>query len=454
MLHFKSLLARRKPALSVIISIILISIIVSFSMGVALMVVDNIRRAADASRSKEANYAAESALEVALLRNKQLKDGNKEIGAKVESTNIGRQDQTATNGDDSILSKINANYKIDGTSASLPIKTVQGKYIIPAPFTGNVPWTGEGSKLEGGCDPARVPYEVDVAKDASGEFKYGKYKIDAQNGEVVEENAETNLINHPCNWNKIKVGERVSVPLYTIGVNGNQEKITDFILKVRTPCFDSRNEYCQNTDRAVLNCFDKGEEGVRCSDNDKGFTLNKKGEVILTWQVDAQNNGQLLSLIPNTTEVVDPGKGYENSSQLYEGLINKAQTASSTFSILENTSQQSAFKGIATDSTNNETITNFIQRVYKPVLKIAAVSGFVGCSSTDNSSSNCNPSSNTPLPSLPYLEYQIEFPSGQNVNPPNTDNVITVEGTSGAFTQSIQVKVPHESSQLEYVIQQ
>ncbi|MFH1720239.1 MAG: pilus assembly PilX N-terminal domain-containing protein, partial [Patescibacteria group bacterium] len=56
--------------------------------------------------------------------------------------------------------------------------------------------------------------------------------IMGSNGEYL------NAADLPCNWNKIKFGDMVNIPLYGLSEDGGPVplKLDDFILRVRTPC--------------------------------------------------------------------------------------------------------------------------------------------------------------------------------------------------------------------------
>ncbi len=430
---------RSSAGLSILMAVILISLIVVFSIGVTTMVTESTRQAGNVKQGTSAYYAAEAGLEQALLVNRSLSllsDGG--VGAN------------ASGGSGSnVAGQPISNFKIQGSSGKLVEQTVNGKYIIPFPWTGNVPWHGEGSiPVVGGCNPEKPPVRTGEGIEKNFTYRNGS-------SEVTDEEK-----NHPCNWNKLALGEKAAIPLYGLNSSGDGfTNFTDFILRVRTPCKDGK-EMCLPTERLELNCFDKGE--IKCVAGDTSITAqNKKGEVVLAWQIDMEEKagGGVVTVLP-LEEVRTDNNTYDvDTSSLFEGRLNKAKTdRANPFVLLD----QSKF--VASENTFKN-VGSFLQNAtYQlPALKLSVVGNLVGCKEKTecefsyDSPMNGNSANNNyqgPI-YVPYLEYQVVFPSGGGgITPVNSANIITGEGQSGPFNQTIRVKVPHDSSSLEYVIQQ
>ncbi len=389
--------------------------------------IDSIRQGANVRRGTEAYYAAEAGIEQALMVNKLLRDKDEAVGASVDVEATERSEQ------DNFLG-YETSFQIIGTADDDLVKPINGKYIVPFPWTGDVPWTGDGAKVEGGCDPGNPPTLTN-----------GNFEIDG---------ATYDSIDHPCNWGMLKTGQKVSIPLY----NGD-ETLDDFIVKVRTPCGNGK-ETCADSQRWVLNCYDKGE--VRCVAG-YGGDVNR-GEVIMLWQVDAKDSsGNIVSLIPNdnidTTPKYDTGEDLPSvnlnskgpDTQIFEQRINKANNNE----IIDSTNATWLGK-LSTGLNQKEVLSSFLKdsSLSKHVLKLSLVGGLTGCRTNYNScTATDTPDPDNPLPYIPYLEYQVVFNDSTNP-PPNTENVIRATGKSGTFSHTLEVKVPHDTSSLEYVIQQ
>ncbi len=443
-------LKQKSPGLSLIISVILISIIVTFSIGVATLIVDSVRQGARVRRGTEAYYSAEAGIEQALLVNKKLKDQGEAIGHSAEY----QPDEDHPN------IPYDARFEIKGDAGTFFVKQLQGKYIVPFPWTGDVPFTDleYGAKVEGGCDPTKPPQ---LTTDGNN------FIIPDDASDDGNETAE--VLEHPCNWGMLKPGTKVAIPLYYIE-NGSPKNLTDFTIRLRTPCF-SGAEYCQPTDRYLLNCFDKGEEAIRCMGR-KYEVPEQKGEVVVLWQIDAEAAGVPVSLTPLDVRYQD-GQNFTNNSEIFEGKINGARIAPKAFTILKAsdsfygyissiTSQTKVKPDIGDPGKDAISVSDFLgdgTDIEKPILKLSVIGSLKGCQDnncTVNSypyDSTGNPKSDfTAPPDIPYLEYQIQFTGSEA--PANVENILRSEGQSGPFQHTIEVKVPHQTSSLEYVIQQ
>lgn len=437
---FKKIFQSTSKGLSLLLSVALISIIVVFSIGVTTIVTDSARQASNVKQGTTAYYAAEAGLEQALWVNRTLSSNSQAIGANESGT-------PGTLGDATAGSK----FKIQGTTANLFEKTVNGKYIIPVPWTGNVPWHGEGSNaVIGGCNPEKPPL-----REGTGSSKVFAYP-------PVPTNYRSE-IEHPCNWGKLGVGEKVTIPLYGIGTGGAILNFDDIKIRVRTPCKDNQ-EFCAPEDRLFLNCWDKGSNERKCKTGFQSGSNPQRGEVVLLWQINGTSGSELLTLNPLDDILGDKYQPWD--SQFYEGKINKQVNYVKTFELLNSKTSPFPTGGTYTYpvgkvlSTGAVTpVKDFITSATKPTLILSTVSSLVGCfgkNSCDIVKDDPAQSSTYDGPHMvPYLEYQIILENGSPTYPPvSKDNIISAEGQAGPFNQTIQVKVPTDSSTLEYVIQQ
>ena len=433
-------LARKSPGLSLIFAMILTTTLVLFSIGVTQFVLDSTRNSRNVMESSIAYYAAEAGLEEALFVNKLLKDADKALGADVEGS-----------GSLTLVGNNTAEfeYRILGTTkATLPTDN-KDKHIIPIPWTGNVPWTGPGSTPHvGGCDPANPP----VTGGTFG-FTY-QTNFNGDMGKVED----AKVVDHPCNWNRLAVGEKASIPLFGIDSSGVPQSFTEFTLRLRTPCAFG-DEMCPSGNRLELNCFDKGE--IVCENGDYLEDQYQKGEVFIAWQIDTKDANYIM---PNTEIYKSGGTYHDNNSELFEGRINRIKNiTNSNFVLLDESdlterSYESCAKGWCSIT---ELLSNNIIKIKEPVLQLSVVGELIGCQWYNGDGTSCSYDYNSPtgaspqeISKIPYIEYQVTFPAGKGIAPISPANVITSTGKYGAFSQSIQVQVPHDSTGIEYVIQQ
>jgi len=462
----KSLL-KVSNGLSVLLSIILVTILVLFSVGVTTMVTDATRQGSNVKQGTTAYYAAESGLEQALWINRYLTTIGSQVGAETNGT----ASDTSTNSSTTFEVQGLLFNSADPTQ-NLKDKTINKQFIVPFPWTGNVPWHGDGSVLgTGGCNPDSPPVPGPDSPNRS--FTFG--------GTVYA------AIEHPCNWGKLAVGEKASIPLYGIyQPKYPPQNFPDFVIRLRAPCANGK-EFCAPTQRMELNCWDKGSGEKRCVTGPHSAKNGQCGEVVALWQINAD---RVYSSTPPYCSAAAPCKvslkpfedvfngGYYNSSdtQLYENKINNAKSSSSSygpFVVLSTQGDPSPNSGspqgvdISKDLT--QTITNFFASssyIRNPVLTLSVVSSLAGCYSPDGGSGNdCNTYQSYNDPSLPtydgphmipYLEYQVIVldPYASYYAEVGKDNIITAEGQAGPFVQKIQVKVPNDNATLDYVIQQ
>jgi hypothetical protein len=415
-----------RSGVSLIISIVLVSIVLLFAMAVSNLVVNSLRSSANVNRANEAFYAAEGALESGLMANQQQGAGYTTGDNPVlyDNCQTGQQCPTVPT----------ARVKIQG---QVPVsKMIDNQFIIPTPGTGT---SGQD------CNPLKA-----VLTPFS--YSYNPMNDPHYTGAVTVEDVPA--LDHPCNWNKIKVGETIAIPLYvtttsadanctayppdqtvTYVCNPTNLGLSALKIKIRTPCSNGA-DMCESMYRFDLNTT-------------PDQTQFKGDDPIVSWQIvgtDATGS-ESYTLQPRIDYEINPIPRWPPlSSVIAESKINSAKTLSDFMVINEMKT------GIENDnSTFNSkfgTIKNFLMNlgtwssrtIMKPVLKMTVIHSLE--SSTRNQ--------------VPYLEYQIVM--NVSANPPATPadsaQTITAEGLSGTFKQVLEVKQPQETGLLEYVIQQ
>jgi Tfp pilus assembly protein PilX len=412
---------RTRSGVSLLISIVLVAIVTVFALGVSNLVFSTLRQTANVNRSNQAFFAAEGALEEGLLQNQ-----TQGAGYTSPATDVTLCDATQTGADCPT-----ATVAIQGTvPTALKYEysgTYNGMYSIPTPGTGTA-----GND----CSPLKAYYNkayVFPEGSSSGQQTYAPWE-------------------HPCNWNKLRVGESVAIPLYTVAAGDSGSNcpfdsylgykvcnpvnlgLTNLILRVRTPCMDG-SEFCPASERYDLQ-YNAGDPYYGGDDT------------VVAWQITATSldHKTTYTLKPRTDSVI----GYPHNTrgpmntEISEGLIKTARLSTSDpFRIFKETSPGKDLFGVSGSLINFLTnavtfLRTNLDIINQPVLKLTLVH------SLDAFSGNT---------SVPYLEYQL-LTNSSILPPTDTSQTITAEGVSGTFKQVLEVKQPQESGLLEYVIQQ
>ncbi|MCC7197779.1 pilus assembly PilX N-terminal domain-containing protein [Candidatus Peregrinibacteria bacterium] len=412
-----------KPGVSLLISLILVSILVIFGIGVSNLVISSIRESANVNQANQAYYAAEGGMEVGLLENKNKDAGYDATLADVYYNGSGKPGEPGV-----LLSKV----KIQGT---VPASSqIGGEYVMPRPGTGTA-----GT----GCDPLDPP--VDVSDSTKG-------------------------IDHACNWNKIKVGETVGIPLYTTMVdpadtsktiikNPEDLDLQTLKVKVRTPCLEGAAggpNSCTSSGRYRLDDYNGVDTELKCTSSKPDLC----GDTVVSWSIVGSNltGDKVYTLVPYDVFDSSLKKRIKSNSETYEWLINSVRSTGSPFSGFSCVPYCVLYGGRfgvdPLDDANPGTVLDFLlngtvdpwfvrsgmDKINKPVLKLSVIGSLSEFSSGD---------------AVPYLEYQIVSNIGVGGSaPPDLAQTITAEGFSGPFKQVLEVKLPQETGLLEYVIQQ
>ncbi len=418
------------------------------SLGIGTVVLSSIRDSANVARANEAFYAAEGALEQGLLANIQTGAGYNTVTPQdvdYYAINCPQNGQAGQNGQDNGsndnfqgCNTVKANYKIQG---QVPLdKKYSDGYGIPTPGTGTA-----GTN----CDPLNPV--------VSGNFYYPPNNPGPNTSFPAQD--------HPCNWNRIKAGETVNIPLYVttqdpasncpVDPDNSAYKICNpadlglnsLILKLRTPCGNGE-EMCQPIGRYKLDTAN-GDPKVNFNDT------------VVDWQIVGK------SLDGQSSYVMNPIRKYNESScwdilgnlgrcepinsEIYEALIN---TKNNVLAI------DTSNNGEGGEDINNSAVQDFIlnflnnqsswsigsllrptssKAIMKPILSFSVIHSLdeLGTSAP-----------------VPFLEYQLISNVAPGILPTNVVQTIIAEGNSGSFKQVLEVKKGQEGGLLEFVIQQ
>ena len=441
--------SRKEKGVSIIIALIIVTLVISFALGITNKVLRSTRMSSDAMNNSVAYYAGEGALEGALFASKNFEIGQGGKGEYVKA-------QGAIFDGKYQIYGLNNLGKDDG-------KVWDGsadKFITPAPYTGNAPWTNikEGARKGGGCNYEKPPTMKDQSGNTNGSPSGEKYWF--YNGGTIPI-AE---IEHPCNWGKIKFGEKVTIPLYGFDKNCEwapgtpcvAQKFSEFKIKLRTPCI-AESEWCEFwTQRYDLDCLRNTDtEAIfKCelnTANNKG-----KGDIVVLWQIEGNDAGAIFrTLLPYESIVKGAITGFKytdnlggRDTQINESKINQARIDLDKNVVLKN-SKIVPFLNGELDGVKT-LINDFLATIEKPILKLSVLGNL-----KDYNLGNTCPGD--VCPNVPYLEYQVEFeelPLFTDYVPANPSRIIRAEGSSGQMTQRFEVKIPYGTSELEYVIQQ
>ncbi len=434
-----------------IISVVLVSILVLFSLAASNLVVSSLRSSANVNRANEAFYAAEGALESGLMANQE-----KGAGYTTGDTSVEYCDTTVTAGGVTTAATgacPTATVKIQG---QVPLSSkIDGKFIVPTPGTGTA---GQN------CNPLEAVLTP---------FSYTYYPVvyaTHLEGPVTVENVPA--LDHPCNWNKIKIPLYVTTiatdtncpadPSGETGVyvcNPKDMGLSSLVIKVRTPCKDG-SWMCGATERYDLHNALFSASATTSTEPYGG------DDPIVSWQIvgtDATNGASYIlqpDYAGDWNKLTTPQQWKDSAAVISESKVNKARISTGNpFMVLSVSNDLYGRSGIETDNSpyngktgkifyflNNTTSSVWAARtIMKPVLKLSVIH------SLDSSASS------TTMPEyVPYLEYQVvsAIDTAPPAYPADGAQTITAEGLSGTFKQVLEVKQPQETGLLEYVIQQ
>lgn len=417
---------KTRSGVSLLIALLLVGVLVLFGLIVSNIVISSIRESANITRANQAFYGAEGALELGLLENQEKGAGYTDPAPiTVDFTSSCPPGSLCGN----FFADLKAQYKIQGQVPDNFNYDMGDPFGVPMPGTGNAgtdcntinPFVS-GSFY---YSAASVPHYV---SDSSG--------LQGYTGPFLAKD-------HPCNWNKIHVGETVTIPLYvTTFVNGQKVVLNpadpDFDLqnlkiRIRTPC-DNGDEMCTSTiDRFKL---------VHTS-NDPNATYGGDDPIVF-WQIIGTDPVSKESYTLNPFYQYYPDQGWKiAASVIYASKINNKLATDFTMVVENNVGEDEKLcKGpiinfLKNISSNCQTNNWAARTIYKPVLKLTVIHSLIEEASNQT---------------IPYLEYQIL--TDADIPPANIAQSINAEAAMSTFKQVLEVKQPQETGLLEYVIQQ
>lgn len=379
---------KEKGGFALVIALGLVALITIFTMSILSTLIETIRATRNLESADEAYYAAEGGLEMGLLANK-----GKSAGFETNGT----LDYATINGS-------KANWTVQGKTTCLltdPLNPTScadsNVYYIPRPGSGNA-----GAN----CDPLQTYADSN--------------------------NDGTSDANHPCNWEKISYGEIVTIPLYKVDpnnptniLNPKDLNMTEWYLKIRTPCMDSNNPCTRYTLDDTMNDLD-GD----------GFP----DDTVILWQIIGEDKTSLsdqLYLLPNDDrDITLPGKRDRYNSEIYEWLVNNGTDNNILKANSTHTPSQSN-KG-RDQNDLDQWIDDFLldADINKPIITFQVIGTL-----TDATNG-----------SIPYLEYQLVMVGDASNAPADMYQTIISEGFSNNFKQSVEMKKGERSGILKFVI--
>jgi len=122
-------------------------------------------------------------------------------------------------------------------------------------------------------------------------------------------------VDHACNWNKLAVGDSVTIPMYYDDGSGNLYFPSDtamgfsaWYLRLRTPCENgSIAEDCDGGDRYEIN-------------DESNYLSTTNNPAVVLWEFVGETSSGSTSIIPNDSATSGARNFFENT-EIYEGLI-------------------------------------------------------------------------------------------------------------------------------------
>lgn len=251
-----------RPAYSLIFAFIMMTLIMVIASTSIQDTRNKLRLFRDLEASSQARLAAESAAELGIVA---LNSGSFE--AETEQENEFCLENSDRSGCQSTGSYTIYPYASENSDAS------DGLYYLPIPGTGNAAPTEDCSILDDDQD-----------------------------------------IDHACNWNKLTVGESVTIPLYYEDGYGTRTfpdtmGLTGWYLRMRTPCVDGDLD-CDAADRYVI------------SDKTAGtFYQTTDNPAVVLWEVVGETSTGSVNMIPNDSLSSSTVRNLAINTEIYEGLI-------------------------------------------------------------------------------------------------------------------------------------
>jgi len=221
---------------------------------------------------------------------------------------------------------------------------------------------------------------------------------------------------HPCNFNKIRFGQAVSIPLYYTDSAGNtvtpfEGSTADFYLRIRTPCAAVDGKIpveCDNSERYQLDEDNPDLAPVSGKDQSQGVILwSLVGTNILE---DTCTDPSDFSTCEKDEETLFVNVGTKRERGIFGDFIQREQDANTeitekminqgqSYSFIDNTVLTSDSSGNPFNSTGYRSISDFVHEVGRDFdllsLRVEVVTQLINGDSFADS------------PFVPYLEWQM-----------------------------------------------
>lgn len=381
--------------MAMVMMLILVPILMFLALSFVDPIVRSFRSAVNDQKTLLAKNVAESMFEVALWESR---------GAGVG--------ENITSGPDPIIKEYDfgtatIRWSVMASPDTTEDKLIEGEYTIPSP--------GSGTAGDDYCNTSEPVVDEDSLNEALNNLVIDKNDL----GNFYE------AFDWPCNWNKLREGESVVIPLYTENADGTVNHpfefsgVNDFTLTVRPACDPSKattredeyeNQICNDNERYTL----AGDEGI------DDLT------VIVLWEITGRlsdENGENVYLTHKKS-----GDPFDPSTALDVETINSQTPLTDT--------------STTTNPTDNleGSIESYLATLYKPELKLLVVHTL-----RDNYQNT-----------VPYLEFQFSSTFNPGETPiSSTSKVVHIDVMiDGGYGASISKIVGIAKSVSGFVIQQ
>ena len=411
----KKFIFRKKKGTALLFAIITVPLILILAVSFIGPISSSYQAATADQKRLLASAVADNLFEQALLETKDLPIGSNAEGI-LQPTDIG-------------YGEASGKWWVLGQPETDTEHQIGNKYYVPSLGTGDA----------GGdyCSSANPVYDDETLGNALVSLTINP------NTDLGGDPAEW-----PCNWGKIKEGESVVIPLYSIDENGDvmnptQLGLTDFELRIRSAC---------NPDVAPSDLngkFEHAYDGEICNSTERytvaGDPATGTKTVIVLWEISGEeldesgvSTGRNIVLGPlvkglliNTNITVNNINTYTN--------INKNITHTTKTMVQLDTCDWETIGPNLLDSDTCPTNS----KINKPVLKFMVIHSL----------------KDTSIPTskkIPYLEYQFRSTAISGTPPiSNSSKIVKVEVmVDGGYSETIEKTIALPKPITGFVIQQ
>jgi len=395
-------ITRTNSGMAMVMMLVLVPILMFLAMSFVDPIVRSFRSTVNDQKTLLAKNVADSMFEVALWESRGAG-----IGENVHNENWPEGEVFEYDFGDATV-----RWSVMGTPSTDEDKLIDEWYTIPSP--------GSGTAGDDYCNTNEPVVDPDSLNEALNTL------------EIDSEDLGSNYtaLDWPCNWNKLREGENIEIPLYTQDAEGHVLNPQDlgldtFELTIRTPCNpeqinDRSDEYTNEICRVP---YASGERYVLEGDN-PGAGVDT---VIVLWEITGK-------------------QGDETGDSVVIGQLDTDNIFSaSKFTAKVLNGNHPFFTSLKQSAKGNKNYTDVqigpeLQNLYKPVLRIIPVHTLQDLNGT-----------------VPYLEYQFKARIDTSLDKPvsNTSKVVHVEVMiDGGYSVLIERTVGIAKSVSGFVIQQ